>query len=275
MKRKGVLIALALLSAVVTLTGCASSLIGVDNDLQSLSPHLDSSLHPPYGVVTGQGGTYTISVNTSVNWHLDGSAAKGRWGDWDWYKLQAAPPGTPITLTLTATGNFSAAVWKDGQFTSWNTYTSSLPKALNDTAGSNTWIWVGAWESSGTYTLTVTAQSGQTVTLEGSWSAVLTNAINNTTYTATLRFTEINGTIWGEMKTELTSYSIHGQHSGTRFVLDLVNSIYSDRTMTLAGSVLDANHIQGTYDAKTIVPIYGLPVPLYSHGQWNASRVSY
>ena len=147
------------------LTGCVSSLVSpLGNGVDEPSEEALSQISPPdpsqqNSSLTPLGVVSQIKPGQTATGYLDDKGKEG-WGDWDWYKLEGISAGTNISVNLSAPALFGVAIWKDGSWGgNWDWIRQgSRSVQIKDTAGFSTWIWVGVWAGSGSYTLSISGR---------------------------------------------------------------------------------------------------------------------
>ena len=147
---KMALLGVAALGLFVMLTGCASSLVGLDSGAKT-----SNEMTAP-GALQGQ-GLYGVVINAgnSVTGSLYGNNSM-TWGDQDWYHVGGIVYGNTLSVQFTSNENLDVCIWVSHKYSSCDLKPYIGPKSLSTfvTDPNDVWIWVGVWrQSSGSYKL--------------------------------------------------------------------------------------------------------------------------
>lgn len=155
---KMALLGVAVLGLFVILTGCASSLVGLDGGGKSTGSMTPPNMAISGGALEGQ-GVYgvVLSIGTSVTGTLYGNNTE-TWSGQDWYHVQGLVYGDKLSAQFISNGDLDFCIWINRKYAACDLKTYTAPKSLSAFVSDpdDVWIWVGAWrESSGAYKLTV------------------------------------------------------------------------------------------------------------------------
>jgi hypothetical protein len=145
--KKMALLGVAVLGLFVILTGCASSLVGVDGGVKTTDGALQGQ--GLYGVI--------LRVGNSVTGTLYGNNTE-TWSGQDWYHVQGLVYGDKLSAQFISNGDLDFCIWINRKYSACDLKTYTSPKSLSAFVSDpdDVWIWVGAWrQSSGSYKLTV------------------------------------------------------------------------------------------------------------------------